>query len=201
MNVGGQGFGVAGFDVDGRKADALEKENGMDRDIRPATAVREFVNLLCRPRAVMLLVPAGSPVDAVIDEITPLLDAGDLIIDSGNSHFKDTDRRGGCIIRTGLLEDIRSAYGGGKDLPNFLLDSHLSREVMARQVDLRHVVRTCAYLGLPAPAFMASLSYFDAMRSKWLPANLIQAQRDYFGAHTYERIDAQGTFHTQWQQN
>jgi len=72
---------------------------------------------------------------------------------------------------------------------------------MACRKDLRHVVRTCARLGLPAPALMASLSYVDAMRSKWLPANLIQAQRDFFGAHTYERIDVRGTFHTQWQVN
>ncbi|MBI5593428.1 MAG: NADP-dependent phosphogluconate dehydrogenase [Deltaproteobacteria bacterium] len=450
MNVADHAFAVAGFDVDSGKADALEKEKGAERDIRPVTAIREFVSLLRRPRTVMLLVPAGNPVDAVIDEITPLLDPGDLIIDSGNSHFRDTDRRGkaliekkilfmgmgisggeygarhgpslmpggpvnayervkpileaaaarvdkepcvthlgagsaghyvkmihngieygivqlisetygmmkqglgldadmlgavydewnrtkldgylieitskifshydektgkplidmildearqkgtgmwtsweamelqvptptidaavmmrnlsvlkaqreataeilhgpdqpfagnrdaflsalknalyigmivtyaqgfallkeasrhydyglnleavariwrgGCIIRTGLLEDIRSAYGEGKDLPNLLLDSCLSREVMALQEDLRHVVRTSVHLGIPAPAFMASLGYVDAMRSKWLPANLIQAQRDYFGAHTYERIDIRGTFHTQWQQ-
>ncbi len=92
--------------------------------------------------------------------------------------------RGGCIIRTKMLEDIRSAYGGGKDLPNLLADAHLGRKVMACRKDLRRVVRVCARLGLPAPALMASLSYVDAMRSRRLPANLIQAQRDYFGAHT-----------------
>ncbi len=455
LNVADQGFAVAGYDLDAEKTDALEKEKMADTDIRTATAVREFINLLSRPRAVMLLVPAGEPVDAVIGEITPLLEPGDLIIDSGNSHFKDTDRRGktlaetklmfmgmgisggeygarhgpslmpggswdayervkpileaaaarvdkepcvthlgagsaghyvkmvhngieygvmqlisetydvlkqglglgvdalqsvfdewnrteiesylleitarifsyreektgkplidmikdearqkgtgmwmswdamelqvptptidaavmmrnlsvrkaqrvaaaeslhgsnqnpdpffqgnqeellsglknalyigmvityaqgfallnaasrhygynfdleavariwrgGCIIRAKMLEDIRSAYAGGKDLPNLLADTHLGQKVMACRKDLRHVVRTCAHLGLPAPALMASLSYVDAMRSKWLPANLIQAQRDFFGAHTYERIDVRGTFHTQWQVN
>ena len=93
MNVADHGFAVAGYDVDAGKAAALEKEKKAEHDIRPATAVREFVGLLRRPRAVMMLVPAGNPVDAVIDEITPLLEPDDLIIDSGNSHFKDTDRR------------------------------------------------------------------------------------------------------------
>ncbi|HBY94230.1 MAG: NADP-dependent phosphogluconate dehydrogenase [Ardenticatenaceae bacterium] len=108
--------------------------------------------------------------------------------------------RGGCIIRAALLEPIRAAYHTHPDLPNLLVDPHLSREVMARQADLRAVVRTAAELGLPAPGLMASLAYFDGYRSAWLPANLIQAQRDYFGAHTYERVDATGLFHTQWRQ-
>ena len=67
-----------------------------------------------------------------------------------------------------------------------------------RQESLRFVVRTFAQTGIPAPAMMAALAYFDSFRSKWLPANLIQAQRDYFGSHTYERLDAKGTFHTLW---
>ena len=70
---------------------------------------------------------------------------------------------------------------------------------MAHQADLRHVVSRTAESGIPAPAFMVSLGYLDAYRSVWLPDNLIQAQRDYFGAHTYERIDAKGTFHTIWE--
>lgn len=450
MNMADHGFAVAGYDVDPGKTDTLEKEKGANHDIRSATALPEFVGLLHRPRAVMMLVPAGNPVDAVIGQITPLLEPGDLIIDSGNSHFKDTNRRGkamaekrlafmgmgmsggesgarhgpslmpggppesyeqvkpileavaakvdgepcvthigagsaghyvkmvhngieyglmqliaetydvmkrglglstdalhavyddwnraavngylikitseifskgdektgkalidmildqagqkgtgmwmsgdamelqvptptidaavmmrnlsaskaqreatsavlqrpgkpfqgnteaflsalknalyigmvvtyaqgfsllkeashyygyglnlravariwrgGCIIRAALLEDVRATFSGGKDFPNVLVNAHLRREVMARQEDLRYVVQAIVHLGLPAPALLASLSYFDAIRSAWLPANLIQAQRDYFGAHTYERIDAPGTFHTQWQQ-
>ncbi len=70
---------------------------------------------------------------------------------------------------------------------------------MAHQEDLRQVVCQAAGLGVPAPGLMVSLGYLDACRSAWLPANLIQAQRDYFGAHTYERIDAKGTFHTVWE--
>jgi 6-phosphogluconate dehydrogenase len=106
--------------------------------------------------------------------------------------------RGGCIIRAALLEDIRAAYQGRSIPANLLLDPRLGAAVTARQEDLRNVVHVALELGLPTPAFMASLAYFDAYHSAWLPANLIQAQRDYFGAHTYERIDTKGVFHTQW---
>jgi 6-phosphogluconate dehydrogenase len=108
--------------------------------------------------------------------------------------------RGGCIIRAALLEDIRTAYRTQPDLANLLVDSHFSQEVVARQEDLRTVVRTAAGLGIPTPGLMVSLAYFDGYRSAWLPANLIQAQRDYFGAHTYERVDARGVFHTRWEE-
>jgi 6-phosphogluconate dehydrogenase len=107
--------------------------------------------------------------------------------------------RGGCIIRAALLEDICAAFRARRDLPNLLLDSNLSRKVMEHEEDLRQVVCKAAESGLPAPGLMVSLGYLDAYRSAWLPANLIQAQRDYFGAHTYERIDAKGTFHTEWE--
>jgi 6-phosphogluconate dehydrogenase len=107
--------------------------------------------------------------------------------------------RGGCIIRAAVLEHIWEAYQNQPRLPNLLLDPVLGKKVMAHQEDLRVVVATAAQLGLPAPGLMTTLSYLDAYRSAWLPANLIQAQRDYFGAHTYERIDAKGTFHTEWE--
>ena len=106
--------------------------------------------------------------------------------------------RGGCIIRAALLENIREAYRIKPDLPNLLLDPDLSQKVMANQEDLRQVVCVASELGIPVMGFMVSLGYFDAYRSPWLPANLIQAQRDFFGAHTYERVDAKGTFHTEW---
>jgi 6-phosphogluconate dehydrogenase len=106
--------------------------------------------------------------------------------------------RGGCIIRAALLEDIRAAYRTDPELPDLLLDPHLGREVMARMPDLRAVVRAAGDLGIPAPGLMASLAYYDAFRSACLPANLIQAQRDYFGAHGFERTDIPGTFHTKW---
>ena len=107
--------------------------------------------------------------------------------------------RGGCIIRAELLEDICAAFRVRRDLPNLLLDPNLSRKVMEHQEDLRQVVCQAAESGVPVPALMVSLGYLDAYRSAWLPANLIQAQRDYFGSHTYERIDAKGTFHTEWE--
>jgi 6-phosphogluconate dehydrogenase len=106
--------------------------------------------------------------------------------------------RGGCIIRTALLEDIRMAYRNQPGLPNLLLAPKLSKTVMANQEDLRRVVCVAIDLGLPAPCLMAALGYLDGYRSPWLPANLIQAQRDYFGAHSYERIDVKGTFHSDW---
>ncbi|MGA9755268.1 MAG: NADP-dependent phosphogluconate dehydrogenase [Desulfobaccales bacterium] len=108
--------------------------------------------------------------------------------------------RGGCIIRAALLEDIRTAYQANAALPNLLMDPHLSQEFLSREADLRAVVQVAAALGLPAPALMVTLGYFDAYRSAVLPANLIQAQRDFFGAHTYERLDAPGIFHTQWEE-
>jgi 6-phosphogluconate dehydrogenase len=107
--------------------------------------------------------------------------------------------RGGCIIRTSLLHNIRTAYQKQPDLANLLLDPQLSEDVMRLRKSLVKVVRTAAKLGTPAPAMMASLAYLDSYRSAWLPANLIQAQRDYFGAHTYERIDEKGVFHTRWE--
>ena len=106
--------------------------------------------------------------------------------------------RGGCIIRAALLEDIRTAHKSNPSLENLLFDGHLGQAVVAREAELRAVVRTGVALGLPMPGLMMALSYFDAFRSGWLPANLIMAQRDYFGAHTYERMDEEGTFHTKW---
>jgi 6-phosphogluconate dehydrogenase len=107
--------------------------------------------------------------------------------------------RGGCIVRAALLEDIRAAFRAKRDLPNLLLVPNLSKKVMAHQENLRKMVCVASDLGIPAPGLMVSLAYLDSYRSAWLPANLIQAQRDYFGAHTYERIDEKGTFHTQWE--
>ncbi len=109
--------------------------------------------------------------------------------------------RGGCIIRAAVLEDIRGAYRAEPATTSLLANGRFAGEAAARHGALRAVVRTAAELGLPAPGFMASLGYLDALRSGWLPANLIQAQRDYFGSHTYERVDAKGTFHTDWEKS
>ena len=451
LNVADHGFALTGYDLDAEKAKELNKEKSNRHDIHPAEDLADFIAKLRRPRVIMLLVPAGKPVDSVLEEIAPRLDRGDLIIDSGNSHFKDTDRRseklvghgllfmgmgmsggeygarhgpsimpggpregygrvedilsraaaqvdgepcvaylgkgsaghyvkmvhngieygimeliaetydlmkrglglsahdlqgvyhgwinqelasylveitadifattdehtgqplvevildaakqkgtgkwtewdatdlqvptptidaavtmrnlsslkterqqaaeclrgpsvtydgdpekfvgqlkdglycgmilayaqgmallrtasthyqygldlatvariwrGGCIIRAALLEDIRSVFSSRPDLSNLLMNRDFAQEVMLRQDKLRAVVSTAIQMGLPVPALAASLSYFDGYRSARLPANLIQAQRDYFGSHTYERIDKEGTFHTQWRQN
>ena len=106
--------------------------------------------------------------------------------------------RAGCIIRAHLLEDIRRAFDARADLPNLLLDTHFASVMQQAQQDLREVVARAALQGVAVPAFMSALSYYDAYRSARLPANLLQAQRDYFGAHTYQRTDRPGKFHTRW---
>jgi 6-phosphogluconate dehydrogenase len=106
--------------------------------------------------------------------------------------------RGGCIIRANILEDFRKAYVAKSDLPNLLLDSGIASKLTENQAGMRAVIQFAVQKGLPVAGLMNSLAYFDAYRSENLPTNLIQAQRDYFGAHTYERIDTTGVFHTQW---
>lgn len=85
-------------------------------------------------------------------------------------------------------------------MPNLLVEPRLHREAASRRGDLQSIVCTAASLGIPVPSMMAALAYYDGYRSAWLPANLIQAQRDYFGAHTYERVDEKGVFHTRWEE-
>ena len=117
-----------------------------------------------------------------------------------NLRLEDVARiwRGGCIIRAALLEPIRTAYANNPDLPNLLVDPALGKELLQRQADLREVVKLAVDGGIPVPTLMGSLAYFDAYRSERLPSNLVQAQRDKFGAHTYERVDEEGVFHTEW---
>jgi 6-phosphogluconate dehydrogenase len=107
--------------------------------------------------------------------------------------------RGGCIIRARFLDDIRQAFKRNADLPNLMIDPEFAQAMNARQSALRKVVALAAENGIPALAFGSALAYFDAYRSARLPANLTQAQRDYFGAHTYRRLDREGSFHTEWQ--
>lgn len=107
--------------------------------------------------------------------------------------------RAGCIIRALLLSDITNAYRREPGLPNLLLDSAFTQAVLQREAAWREVIRTAVGLGIPMLATSASLAYFDAYRSAVLPANLTQAQRDYFGAHTYRRLDREGVFHTDWE--
>ena len=106
--------------------------------------------------------------------------------------------RAGCIVRAALLSDIRAAFANNPGLVNLMLDPGFSKGLNSRHAALRHVVQTAVGLGIPVPAMSASLAYYDAYRSERLPANLTQGQRDYFGAHTYRRIDRDGVFHTEW---
>jgi len=106
--------------------------------------------------------------------------------------------RGGCIIRARFLEDIKAAFDRAPDLENLLLDDFFRSAIDQAQPSWRRVVATAVELGLPVPGFSAALAYYDGYRRDRLPANLLQAQRDYFGAHTYQRTDVEGTFHTDW---
>jgi len=108
--------------------------------------------------------------------------------------------RGGCIIRAGFLQKIKDAYDRNPNLSNLLLAPHFKRKISAVQKNWRYVVSEAARTGTPCPQFMSALAYFDSYRCRALPANLLQAQRDYFGAHTFERVDApRGKFfHVDW---
>lgn len=106
--------------------------------------------------------------------------------------------RGGCIIRAQFLQKIKEAYDKSPDLKNLLLDDYFNEIVREYHTALREVVAISVKHGIPVPAFSSAIAYYDSYRSENLPANLIQAQRDYFGAHTYQRKDKEGTFHTQW---
>ncbi|MCP3738573.1 NADP-dependent phosphogluconate dehydrogenase [Rossellomorea sp. BNER] len=106
--------------------------------------------------------------------------------------------RGGCIIRAQFLQKIKEAYDREPELRNLLLDEYFKEIVESYQYALRDVISAAVQNGIPVPGFSAALSYYDSYRTETLPANLIQAQRDYFGAHTYQRTDKEGTFHTEW---
>ena len=106
--------------------------------------------------------------------------------------------RGGCIIRSGFLNDIFNAYQKNNNLTHLLLDEGVQKLVTANLPGIRSVVSKAVETGIAVPAYAASLNYFDNIRNKAMPGNLIQAQRDFFGAHTYELIGQEGFFHTQW---
>ena len=107
--------------------------------------------------------------------------------------------RGGCIIRSSLLEAFYTAFQKNPQLQNLLLDTDIAQLLQPKRQNMRNVIIHAIHMGYPVGGFMAALSYFDAYRSERLPTNLIQAQRDCFGAHTYQRIDMPGTFHTEWE--
>lgn len=106
--------------------------------------------------------------------------------------------RGGCIIRARFLGDIKRAYDENPNLSNLLLDPYFTDVIEKGQASWRRVVAAAALSGIPVPCFASALAYYDSFRTANLPANLLQAQRDYFGAHTYQRVDEEGVFHTNW---
>lgn len=106
--------------------------------------------------------------------------------------------RGGCIIRAKFLDRIREAYDTNPQLPALILDPYFKGELSELIAPWRRVVVTATQLGLPVPVFASSLSYYDSLRAERLPAALIQGQRDFFGAHTFKRVDKEGTFHIEW---
>jgi 6-phosphogluconate dehydrogenase len=106
--------------------------------------------------------------------------------------------RGGCIIRAQFLQKIKDAYDREPALSNLLLDPYFKEIVEGYQAALRQVISVAIERGIPVPAFASAIAYFDSYRTETLPANLLQAQRDYFGAHTYQRVDKDGIFHTNW---
>jgi 6-phosphogluconate dehydrogenase len=106
--------------------------------------------------------------------------------------------KGGCIIRARLLQRIQDAYTANPALPNLLVDPWFADQVNRRLPGLRQVVAGAAMAGIPLPCLSSALDYIDSYRSGRLPQNLVQAMRDCFGAHTYERLDKPGAFHTEW---
>jgi 6-phosphogluconate dehydrogenase len=107
--------------------------------------------------------------------------------------------RGGCIIRSTFLKDITNAYQQNQTLPHLLADQAIGKIVASALPGTRQVISSAIQSGIAMPAFTAAISYFDALTTERMPSNLIQAQRDFFGAHTYEKIGHEGVFHTQWQ--
>jgi 6-phosphogluconate dehydrogenase len=106
--------------------------------------------------------------------------------------------RGGCIIRAQFLQKIKDAYDRDPELRNLLLDPYFKEIVENYQQPLRQVLAVAIERGIPVPSFASAIAYYDSYLTETLPANLLQAQRDYFGAHTYQRVDKEGVFHTHW---
>jgi 6-phosphogluconate dehydrogenase len=229
LNMADNGFSVAGYDNDQAKVEALKKEIEK-KDIHCSGNLLDFISNLRLPHAVILLVPAGVPVDSVIGEMSVHLKRDDLIIDSGNSYFKDTNLRtirlkekGILFMGMGISGGEEGARHGASIMPGGLKKAYERVRPVLEAVAARVNGAPCVtYLGPSSAGHFVKmvhngieyglmqlisetyalmklvLGYLDAYRSSWLPANLIQAQRDYFGAHTYERIDAKGTYHTEW---
>ena len=185
--------------------------------VAEAVAARMVSGLTERHRASLTLPgPLGTRIELSTDQLRDAAYAAKIISyaqgfmllrSASMTHGWDLDLaavaslwRGGCVIRARFLGDIAAAYHRDPELPNLLFDPFFADAVGRTQTSLRAVVAAAAAHGRPVPAYAAALSFYDGFRSARLPANLIQAQRDYFGAHTYERVDRpRGEFfHTDW---
>jgi 6-phosphogluconate dehydrogenase len=184
--------------VEARVISSRKEERVAASEILPHPRVREFKGNRLR------LVTAVR--DALYASKIVSYAQGMELLRSGSSEYKwnlnlsdiATIWRGGCIIRAKFLNRIVQAYQRDAALHNLLLDRYFTRAIKKAQPKWRIVLATAIKHGVATPAFSASLAYFDSYRSARLPANLLQAQRDFFGAHTYERIDKPGVFHTDW---
>jgi len=171
LNMESKGFSVAVFNRTAQRTKDFAAGRAKGKNITPAYEVKDFVASLDRPRKVIIMVKAGKPVDMVIEQLLGYLEEGDVIIDGGNSNFADTIRRCKEIEGEGLLY-IGTGVSGGEEG------------------------------ALKGPSIMPggskeAYALVDPISTK-TSANMIQAQRDYFGAHTYERVDKEGTYHTEW---
>ncbi|MEP7277948.1 MAG: NADP-dependent phosphogluconate dehydrogenase, partial [Bacteroidota bacterium] len=160
--------------------------------IKPITAKKEvvikqvqdalyFATIICYAQGLAMLFRASTELNMQI----PLADVVKIW-------------RGGCIIRSGLLESFYKATKKNKQLPNILADKAVAKLVKKKEKNLRAILKLSLQSKIPTGALMSALSYFEAYTSALMPVNLIQAQRDYFGAHTYQRTDMEGIFHTEW---
>jgi 6-phosphogluconate dehydrogenase len=175
-------------------------------------ALREAARDLSGPRASSeASVPdSGSFADKVeqalyASKLVSYAQGWNMIADGSREYGWDIDLggtaviwRGGCIIRAKFLDRIRAAYAANPQLPTLLTDPEFAKEIEQAQVAWREVVATAVRMGIPAPGFSAALAYYDALRAQRLPAALVQGLRDFFGAHTYRRVDGEGSFHTLW---
>ena len=183
--------------VDGRVLSALKDER-----VRAAHILAGPNGQLCDQRRLVTAVRAAlfaSMITAYAQGFALLQNASHVF--GYNYRLAEVARiwRAGCIIRSALLEDIYTAYNAQPDLPNLLIAGSLVKALAERQSDWRAALVMGIESGVALPVMSASLAYYDAYRSARLPSNLIQAQRDFFGSHTYERIDRPGYFHTEWE--
>jgi len=158
-------------------------------------------------------VPTGAS-DLLVEDVEQALYASKIVayaqgfnqIQAGSAEYDwdidpgamSTIWRGGCIIRAKFLDRIKAAYDGNPGLPSLLVDDYFQDAVRGAQDAWRRVVTAAAWLGVPVPGFSSALAYYDGLRAERLPAALVQGQRDFFGAHTYRRVDREGSFHVLW---